>query len=358
MNIHIFDDGFTVMPIQTLDEILPARGGTGGLLEPSGIAYHYCGIQTFDVGHLMAYGFRRFGYPANGWDNDKELCKWILVTPMEGVFLTVTPTSVSPFGYLLKNPLTRELSNEQSALFVEWGKHCHKWAKETHGVVLVDSGHWAGQYTDEEFEFASEAWLRKTYPDEYTEESVEQLAKKIEVAVKGIAYRFWHEKHEECRKFADEYKHSHPLPERQNNLRCHVLSDDIPGIPFWKSLPEESLERRMNEAIQRTLFDLKRPVPVRDWQLTIDGKNTDDEFCKYAVDGDGEETDECLYDYSVPTARTTGYGVDLDTVGNKDWSHVQTAFIDQFGSVKAGIQHLAKLLDYGMLTSACEVEMP
>jgi hypothetical protein len=68
MNINIFTDGFTAMPIESADEISDCQSGISGLLYPSEIAKHYCGIKIFDVGNIMAYGFRRFGYPIIGWD--------------------------------------------------------------------------------------------------------------------------------------------------------------------------------------------------------------------------------------------------------------------------------------------------
>ena len=110
--IKIFRDGFTAMPIESMSEITSCRGATSGLFYPSQIASYHCDMNEFTVGDIMAYGFRRFGYPVNGWDDYKQLCEWIVRTPMEGVFLTIQPTSLSPFGYLLKDPLTDEISAE------------------------------------------------------------------------------------------------------------------------------------------------------------------------------------------------------------------------------------------------------
>jgi len=40
---------------------------------------------------LFAYLFRRFGYPSQGWDDHKELVRYLLTTPMDKVFLEVRP---------------------------------------------------------------------------------------------------------------------------------------------------------------------------------------------------------------------------------------------------------------------------
>ncbi len=43
-------------------------------------------------GTLTAYMIRRFGWPNEGSDDHKELCAWTLTTPMEGLFLSVSPS--------------------------------------------------------------------------------------------------------------------------------------------------------------------------------------------------------------------------------------------------------------------------
>lgn len=290
-------DGFTAMPIQNMDEITPSRGATSGLLHPSGIAKHYCGMSDFTVGDIMAYGFRRFGYPVNGWDVYKQLCQWIVKTPMEGVFLTVQPTDLSPFGFLLKDPLSQELSDEQMLPFIEWGQQCRKWAKETHGVILINGSYYAGQfYTEEELYLAYCNWLDRTYPG-VQGETLELIAEELEVTTDFIKQRFSDEKRDECNRFVEEYKQTHPSPKRSH--QCHALDDNAPSEPFWENLPENSLERRMNEALFRTILDLKRPVPIRDWQIDIMGECTGEGFRVYTED-DGYE--ELTQDHFAPIA--------------------------------------------------------
>lgn len=309
--MNIFADGFTAMPISSMIEVNDCQGATGGLLEPSEIAEHYCGIETFSVGDIMAYGFRRFGYPVNGWNSYKQLCRWIITTPMDGVFLTVQPRDVEPFGYLLKNPLTEKLVAEQTAPAREWGQRCHDWAKKEHGVVLVYPLSWAGQCSDEEFETASEEWLQKKYPKDYTKNinTLEQLAEKAGVSKEDVIKLFQDEKREECEKFVDEYKKDHPIP--QKSYSC-MYSENIPEKPFWENLPEESLERQINAALYRAILDLTRPVWVRDWEIAIDNNFLKEEFVKY--DEDGEE----IYNYYAPRSGMAGYGVDQEAILKDD----------------------------------------
>lgn len=40
---------------------------------------------------LLAYMIRRFGWPNAGSDDYKDLCSWMLTTPIEGLYLVVTP---------------------------------------------------------------------------------------------------------------------------------------------------------------------------------------------------------------------------------------------------------------------------
>ncbi|MBN6742791.1 hypothetical protein JKG47_20285 [Acidithiobacillus sp. MC6.1] len=50
------------------------------------------GGAAIDYAHLFVYLFRRFGYPNRGWDDYKELTKYVLTTPKPDCFLEVVPT--------------------------------------------------------------------------------------------------------------------------------------------------------------------------------------------------------------------------------------------------------------------------
>jgi hypothetical protein len=75
-------------------------GGIGGIYfeekELSAILPHY------NYGAALAYLWRRFGPPVNGWDGFKELTLYVLTTKMKGVFLTCNCYVDSPhiaFGF-------------------------------------------------------------------------------------------------------------------------------------------------------------------------------------------------------------------------------------------------------------------
>ncbi len=210
MDTDVFRDGFLAMPIESMSEITYCRGATSGLFYPSWIASHYCDMNEFTVSDIMAYGFRRFGYPVNGWDAYKQLCQWVVQTSMDGVFLTVQPTALSPFGYLLKDSLTDNLMSE-------------------------------------------------IYSETY----------------------------------------------RKRN----ELSFDP---PIWDNLPQDSLERQINESLHRTIIDMKRPVSIRDWQINILGQCSGKEFRVFAEDDDGYE--DIKEDYFAPISTTAGMGCRIQKV--------------------------------------------
>ena len=304
IDIAIFDDGFTTMPIHSMDQIANCYQASGGFLLPTEIARHYCDI-AFAVGKIMAYGFRRFGYPVNDWDDDKELCQWIVTTPMSGVFLSIKPATVAPFGFLLKKDILTALSEEQNNKLRAWGAACHEWAKTEKQTILIDMAHIAGNYTDEESLIALEAWLTRTYPTYQKEESLTQLAERLGTTKAKISVQFWTEKSVECRQMAAEYAEICPPPD---TWRLAVLGDHTPETPFWRELPETSIERQINEAIWRTLCDLKRPVSVRDWALTIDDDNGGEDE---TLDDGEEKTNKAktIYDYYAPESPMAGQGV-------------------------------------------------
>src|SRR5208337_4881861 len=49
-----------------------------------------CG-KEMDYGTLFSYLFRRFGYPNQGWDDYKQLAKYILTTPLPDMVLMIVP---------------------------------------------------------------------------------------------------------------------------------------------------------------------------------------------------------------------------------------------------------------------------
>lgn len=69
-------------------------------------------------GAMLAYLFRRFGYPINGWDGQKSLVWYFLTTPDPAVLLWVDPAAAVhlSFGYGTAGPLSQEI---QAALLLQ-----------------------------------------------------------------------------------------------------------------------------------------------------------------------------------------------------------------------------------------------
>lgn len=77
-------------------ELLPAKtnwsgGFQIGVIDPSKIVSDYLGAPISGA-WLTCYMIRRFGWPNVGTDSYKNLCGWLLRTPIEGLYLGVCPS--------------------------------------------------------------------------------------------------------------------------------------------------------------------------------------------------------------------------------------------------------------------------
>lgn len=77
-----------------LDSI-EAGFGASSIIDPDQWA-EQMGIEPISGAWLCAYCIRRFGWPNIGSDDHKQLCTWVLTTPVNGFFLGVTPYLVEP----------------------------------------------------------------------------------------------------------------------------------------------------------------------------------------------------------------------------------------------------------------------
>jgi hypothetical protein len=260
MDMTIFEDGF-----EAVQAVITEKTGGGGVqLDPCRMAEAYCGMKKHNVGAIMAYGFRRFGFPRLGWDDYKQLCQWYITTPLEWLYLRVEACQWDPFGYAIKKPFGKRLFRLQNADFWQWHADLKVWAKKYYGVTLDDPLHDSTSY----------------------------------------------------RKFSQIYSQRCPMRDRPSILSLNPFHQEVPPEkPYWLELSENDLERQVCEALCRTIQDLKRPVSVRDWYLTFEGGYTSDEevmeFWKY------DERDKKVYDYSASISRHAGYGVRPEFIGEK-----------------------------------------
>lgn len=112
----------------------PVRGASSGIVDPGDIAFEELGVVAW--GELHAYMTRRFGPPNLPSDPYKEICRWWITTPMEGVGLTVTIAPLGTrllFGYLLDADLDDRLSAERHALSSARRNRFERWCLATHG---------------------------------------------------------------------------------------------------------------------------------------------------------------------------------------------------------------------------------
>jgi len=87
--------------------------------------------DSVDYGHLFAYLFRRFGYPNYGWDNYKDLARYILATPDRELFLQIVPyvgnhTCIS-FSFLAPRTTIRALERYDVSLRRSWERRALDW---------------------------------------------------------------------------------------------------------------------------------------------------------------------------------------------------------------------------------------
>lgn len=114
-----FGSGFGLCPSRLADQIL---AGTG---------------KSWNGADLCAYMLARFGFPNYPSDDYKQLATWVLITPIDGIYLSVTPYLVPgsflQFGFLyhscrnihqmLEDPLLPcevQLREDRNKILVQW----------------------------------------------------------------------------------------------------------------------------------------------------------------------------------------------------------------------------------------------
>lgn len=89
-------------------------------------------------GTLMAYLFRRFGYPNAGWDDYKELACYRLSTPEPDMFMRVVPyvgnASNISISFMVGEAGHQEIEDYNKQLKTEHLARMHDWIESTHGL--------------------------------------------------------------------------------------------------------------------------------------------------------------------------------------------------------------------------------
>jgi len=248
-------------------------GASMGALYPGREAEKIFG-PSLNYGETFAYLFRRFGYPLHGWDDYKELVRYNVTTPMEGVVLTISPsldTSLC-FGYLLRADVYAKIAYEEFRSLIYWTKKFKRWAAKNYRAIPVDQLYCPASRRD-----LDRAWA--AWPGSDTK-------------------RFWDYKTDQCEKLRKRYRSIEPLFPRQS------LHD-------WQILPADWVSVKATKALIAAMKDLLRPVNIRDWWVNIEGRVHDDDL-SFVPDPLGIEENGIVD--AVSYAETAGYGV---TVKNK-----------------------------------------
>jgi hypothetical protein len=288
-------------------------GAMGGFFWPSHLA-KAAGV-SFDRGNIMAYCFRRFGYPVHGWDDYKELCSWYVTTRMPGVYLSIRPSSGSPFGFMLTMDIYEEVERYFGEHWFNKVAAYREWAMREHGVFPVSyEVVWYKDRDAVDRDFTQ--WMSRNYP-EITEGMFAELPKEKREMYSGEWSDFKDEEHE--RLFA-EFEKTYEAPEPFNYY------DNWPELPWYHPV------RLVNDALTDAIRDLLRPVNIRDVLININGD------IKY-----GDLFDENF----APVYKKAGCGLgDMeDLIDNKDWDCFKEAVSGKYGDLLTGIRRLTEMMN-------------
>ena len=216
--------------------------------------------------------FRRFGYPRFGWDDYKQLVRYCLTTPMDGVFLSVQPsfdTNLS-FGYLLRMNLDRECVEEESKPFRGWTDKMHAWTKREHNIEFCE----ILEPDKEKLERVWTKWMEEKHPEI---ERANQVTDKIQS-------EFFADQQRIENKYTKLYKEIEPRPK-------HIEIADLSNT---------SIRKKCHKALCTAIEDLLTPVNVRDSLINIKGQVDDSkwddcaEYSKMAGYGVGDKMDDVV----------------------------------------------------------------
>ena len=90
--------------------------------------------DDIDYGCLLAYCFRRFGYPQTGWDDYKELARYYLTTPVADLILCVSPSvsnrAALSLRFLVSDTAYAAVHRYAERARDEWERRSLDWAEQ------------------------------------------------------------------------------------------------------------------------------------------------------------------------------------------------------------------------------------
>lgn len=214
-----------------------------------------CVGDTLAYGPLFAYLFRRFGYPNAGWDDYKELAKYILTTPHPEMLLQVVPYSGDwtciTFTFLVTEEAAYAIREYDRRDQEAWKTRAYDWVEKQGLPDWMDE--WIKLYAQE---------LRQVFDTAATAEADWREAIKLclplgnegdpgyELSRKAWAFR---------EAMFQGYSEVEPRPDNvKRSAQPEEWADGDPLKPFA-------------EAAITALKDLLRPVRVRDAAINVLG---------------------------------------------------------------------------------------
>lgn len=208
-----------------------------------------CLGDTIAYGPLFAYLFRRFGYPNAGWDDYKEMAKYLLTTPHPEMLLQVVPfagdwTCIT-FSLFVAEDAVRAIDAFERRDHDEWTVRAYAWQEQQGLPEWMDD--WTHVYNEVE--------LREALGLSTAEEANWREAIKFSLPL-GIEGEPHYELSRKACSFRQEmfqgYSEIEPRPDNvTRSSQPDAWAEDDPLKPFA-------------EAAITALKDLLRPVRVRD----------------------------------------------------------------------------------------------
>jgi len=208
--------------------------------------------EMVDYGALFAYLFRRFGYPNDGWDNYKNLARYILTTPEPDLFLQVVPyvgnRSALHFTFLIPYEAYDEIHRIEQAPLDAWVERATTWYEAAHSVP-----DWMPDWMEEASAFVArplDDWkdafsLLSLFADGHT---TEQPRKTYGAFFEEVM---------------NAYRAIEPEPARA------TYPDN------WHEWPDDDREKAYFRAAAISMGDLQRPVRVRGARINARGRVLD-----------------------------------------------------------------------------------
>lgn len=207
-----------------------------------------CG-EKMDYGNLFSYLFRRFGYPNKGWDDYKQLAKYVLSTPLPDMVLMIVPYCGNGtdlhFSFMVTAETYQKIRDYDRRDYLVWRERMFDW---------IEANNMIPEWMEKGMEYLNtENMVPLTWRQAYDSIGVLHLNKEGKKPV-NVGYNWQQKVHKAYSKIEEPPSHS------------HSRSYD------WREWPDDDPCKAYNQAAYEALLDLKRPVEVRDIYINSFGR--------------------------------------------------------------------------------------